>query len=261
MEKKTDDRQKEIESKAVFWDFHGTLAYPKHLWGESVFAAARIACAPLSPPFSPADVKEYTKAGWYPWDRYEEDFSRTTGEKWWEFMCGHFCRIYKSLGLSEDAANRASLLVRDELTKAERYELYPDAIPALRECRSLGWKNVLLSNHLPELPRILEALGCREYFSALVISSLAGYDKPRREIFEIAGKEAGNPALCVMVGDNPAADIAGVAEAGMCTILVHNSSRVCGRQPDFRAENLTEIGGILQKILSSAEKSLPSTDD
>lgn len=132
MEKKTDDGQKERGSKAVFWDFHGTLAYPKHLWGESVFAAARIACAPLPPPFSPADVKEYTKAGWYPWDRYEEDFSRTTGEKWWEFMCGHFCRIYKSLGLSEDTANRASLLVRDELTKAERYELYPDAIPALR---------------------------------------------------------------------------------------------------------------------------------
>lgn len=176
-------------------------------------------------------------------------------------MCGHFCRIYKSLGLSEDTANRASLLVRDELTKAERYELYPDAIPALRECRSLGWKNVLLSNHLPELPHILESLGCREYFSALVISSLAGYDKPRREIFEIAGKEAGDPALCVMVGDNPSADIAGAAEAGMYTILVHNSSRVCGRQPDFRAENLTEIGGILQKILFFAEKSLPSTDD
>lgn len=187
--------KRKIESKAVFWDFHGTLAYPKHLWGESVFAAARIACAPLSPPFSPADVKEYTKAGWYPWDRYEEDFSRTTGEKWWEFMCGHFCRIYKSLGLSEDAANRASLLVRDELTKAERYELYPDAIPALRECRSLGWKNVLLSNHLPELPRILESLGCREYFSALVISSLAGYDKPRRRSSKLPERGGRSRAL------------------------------------------------------------------
>ncbi len=234
--------------RAVFWDFHGTLAVPRHLWGESVFAAARSACAPGEPAFALEEVKKYTKAGWYPWDRYEEDFSAWTGEKWWDFMCARLEEIYLTLGLGAPRATAAAREARRELTKPERYALYPQAIPVLQECKKRGWKNVLLSNHVPELPKILAALGAKEYFDAIVVSSLVGYDKPRREIFGIAKRAAGNPSVCVMIGDNPEADIRGGAEAGMETILVNNVSALCQREPTFRARTLDEVLPLLERM-------------
>ena len=89
--------EQKTHGKAIFWDFHGTLALPRHMWSESVFGAAEEASASLLD-FSLEDVKPYTQAKWYPWDRYDEDFSALTGEKWWAFMYAELERIYGRLG-------------------------------------------------------------------------------------------------------------------------------------------------------------------
>ena len=239
--------EQKTHGKAIFWDFHGTLALPRHMWSESVFGAAEEASASLLD-FSLEDVKPYTQAKWYPWDRYDEDFSALTGEKWWAFMYAELERIYGRLGLDSETAKTAARGARKRLSDPKRYALYTDAEETLRKCLKAGWKNILLSNHIPELPDIVRALGIEKLFSAEIVSSLVGYDKPRREIFEIAKRAAGGPEICVMVGDNPLSDIAGGKAAQMFTILVHNPILKNHMEPDFCAETLTEIPEILQKI-------------
>ena len=157
--------EQKTHGKAIFWDFHGTLALPRHMWSESVFGAAEEASASLLD-FSLEDVKPYTQAKWYPWDRYDEDFSALTGEKWWAFMYAELERIYGRLGLDSETAKTAARGARKRLSDPKRYALYPDAEETLRKCLKAGWKNILLSNHIPELSDIVRALGIEKLFSA-----------------------------------------------------------------------------------------------
>ncbi|MDE3134277.1 MAG: hypothetical protein KGL15_09445 [Acidobacteriota bacterium] len=57
------------------------------------------------------------------------------------------------------------------------WRLFDDTLPALRAIRAAGWRNVLLSNHVPELPAY------------------------------------GAPTSVFMVADNPVADVAGAEAA------------------------------------------------
>ena len=54
------------------------------------------------------------------------------------------------------------------------------------------------------------------------MSGAAGYEKPRKEIYEYAIRMAGNPQVKYMIGDNPVADYEGGLQAGTTPVLVHN---------------------------------------
>lgn len=73
---------------------------------------------------------------------------------------------------------------------------------------------------MPELDGLLHDLGLDGYFTAVVNSSLVGWEKPHRRIFEVALERAGRPERVWMVGDNPVADVAGARAVGIPGILV-----------------------------------------
>jgi putative hydrolase of the HAD superfamily len=157
----------------------------------------------------------------FTWHTPDEDYSACTGQAWWARMFYRFADIYRGLGVEEEIAWRASRRTRCMILRPENYTLYPDALDTLDACREMGWRNFVLSNNYPELPAMLEALGLSQRFDGTVVSAREGWDKPRRELFERARTMAGNPQRCVMIGDNPVADIAGAKAAGMEAILVH----------------------------------------
>lgn len=73
-------------------------------------------------------------------------------------------------------------------------------------------------SHTPTALRVLEGLGLRAPFDALVVSESVGIRKPRREIFEALARELDvAPGAILHVGDNLGADVAGAAGAGMRT--------------------------------------------
>ena len=93
----------------------------------------------------------------------------------------------------------------------------------------------------------MNKLGLNEYFDGCVVSALLGYDKPRREIFNYARKLAGNPARCIMVGDNPVDDIRGAKNAGFNTILVNNRHpEYNGDYCDYICKTLTDMLEVLK---------------
>ena len=204
--------------KALFWDFDGTLVHSQVLWSSAVHRALRECC--LDTAVTLEQIRGPMRTG-FTWHTPEQDYTACTGQAWWERMSRRFCDIYTALGVEEPAAQRASARVRCLILNPDNYTLYTDAVDTLRLCREMGWRNFLLSNNYPELPAIVGALGITALFDGLVVSALAGWDKPRREIFDYARSLAGNPKRCVMIGDNPVADIAGARAAGMEAILVH----------------------------------------
>lgn len=203
--------------KVICWDFDGTLVYSEHLWSGSVFRALNETVSEHSILFT--DIRRCMATG-FTWHTPYEDYSRMTGEKWWDFMNAHIYNSYISLGISPDLARVATDKVRGIIKQRENYNFYPDTISALEMAREKGYKNVLLSNNYPDLPEVMDALDLTRYFDDIIISAVVGYDKPRGEIFEIA-KALYPEGEYIMVGDNPYADILGGNAVGMKTVLVH----------------------------------------
>lgn len=105
---------------------------------------------------------------------------------------------------------------------AIRFKLFEDTIKTLEFLQSSGWRHVILSNHVPELPHIVERLGLERLIDKYISSALFGYEKPHPEIFRIALELTGNPNTVWMVGDNFRVDVSGAEAVGIDAILVRN---------------------------------------
>ena len=82
---------------------------------------------------------------------------------------------------------------------------------------------MILSNHVPELPSIVDGIGLGSLIDEVYTSAATGYEKPNPESYRIAlGGES--PADCFMVGDNVDADVLGAEKVGLPAILVRNPS-------------------------------------
>lgn len=118
------------------------------------------------------------------------------------------------------------------------WTVFADAVPVLRKLAAQGWRHVILSNHVPELPALVAALGLDAVIDLVITSALVGYEKPHPEIFRIALELAGQPKVAWMVGDNVAADVLGAEQLGILAILV--------RQNDARARRCADdLGGVV----------------
>lgn len=117
--------------------------------------------------------------------------------------------------IAADAADR----VAAEFYRVDAWELIPGAADALQITRAVGYENVILSNHGPELPHLVEALGLSRWIALTISSAAVGAEKPHPRIFQyaLAATQAGSDTW--MVGDNPVADVSGAREAGIRAIL------------------------------------------
>ena len=114
------------------------------------------------------------------------------------------------------------------------FRVFEDTRPALERLANKGWRNIVLSNHVPELDSIVSGVGLGDLIETSFTSALTGYEKPHPEAFAIAMREAGNPARIWMVGDNPDADVLGAEAVGIPAILVRGEDDRVERQvPDL----------------------------
>ena len=85
-----------------------------------------------------------------------------------------------------------------------------------------------------------------KYFTHVITSEVSNSMKPQKEIFEYALKKTnGNIEECIMIGDNPSADIQGAINAGMDTIFVNHINADCLIKPTHTIYHLKELESIL----------------
>lgn len=110
------------------------------------------------------------------------------------------------------------------------YRLYGDVVPALDGLRARGMRLVVVSNWDASLPGILRDLGIADRLDHVVVSALAGARKPDPAIFLRAARALGlSPARLAHVGNDPAADVAGAAAAGIRAVLIDREASARGR--------------------------------
>jgi len=225
--------------KVLIWDFDGTLGERPGHWSGAVRDALTDVLG--SHRFSQAHISAELSIG-FPW--HEPDLPHpllADPDAWWEHLAGVLAAALRRLGVPARPAAEAASRVRAHYTEQASWRVFDDALPTLRKLSGLGWRHVLLSNHVPELPLILTGLGLAEHFAAVVNSAVTGYEKPHPEAFRLALEHAGRPRIAWMIGDNPVADIGGASRLGLPGILVRT-------RPADRGRHITDLAAVIELV-------------
>jgi putative hydrolase of the HAD superfamily len=210
-----------MAEKYLLWDFGRTLSNHGAVWSESVVTAINQVHPEKN--VTREQIKSFFAKG-FPWHTPEiaHDHIKTADQWWLELMQPILNRVFTALEIPE--SEFASLLqaARQECLDPKRWTLYDDIIPTFEKLSSLGWKHVILSNHVPELESVIEKLEIRHFFEHVFTSGIVGFEKPNPRFFDFALSRIGAENQIIMIGDNPEHDIEGAAQFGIPGILVRD---------------------------------------
>lgn len=219
------------------WDFDGTLAERPGLWSQTMVEVLNLEVSDHS--VVRDDLRPALRDG-FPWHRADQAHPELNdSDAWWQEVGRLLASAYRSVGYDKEA-ERLARLVRERFLDPAAWQVFDDTRPALERLADQGWSHVIVSNHVPELADLVEALGLAPYFAHVVTSARVGYDKPHPAIFRHALEQAGHPERAWMIGDNPIADVAGAQAAGIPAVLVRRHADV-----DRQADDLLSAAEIV----------------
>jgi HAD superfamily hydrolase (TIGR01509 family) len=155
----------------------------------------------------------------------------------------------------EDVAGIAETLAPILSAPGQNSRLWSHVLPGVRESlarfRARNLRLVVVSNSDGSIEEGLSRLGLRDYFDAVVDSSVVGYEKPDPRIFAHAlALVAADPNRTLHVGDMLYADVEGARRAGVHGVLLdpYSDWDECDatRLPDLPA-----VDAALSRALSS----------
>ncbi len=223
-----------INAPLLIWDFDGTLAWREGLWSGCVLEVLD-----EHEPGHGASLEALRAllSGRFPWHRHESPHPELAeADAWWEALTPLLSGAMAGCGIDERRARELCPAVRERFVDARRvWRLFADSRGALETARAAGWRNAILSNHVPELAALAGALGIAGLVEEVFSSAVTGYEKPHPEAFRMVLRRFGGPSRRWMVGDNPHADVAGAEALGIPAVLVRSEAGVARRAPDAAA--------------------------
>jgi putative hydrolase of the HAD superfamily len=98
----------------------------------------------------------------------------------------------------------------------EPWYVFPDTVGSLTKCRERKIELGVISNFDSRLIEVLNLLDLDQFFTSITISSVAGFAKPKSNIFQIAlSKHNLRAKNAWHIGDSPTEDYAGAKNAGL----------------------------------------------
>ena len=217
----------------VWWDFDATLVSRPMMWAEVALTLLERHAPGHHVSFE--TMAELVSAG-MPWHRPDRRAPRLGDCR---CVVGRsqpsIGEIFGALGHPSAATAPALAALREDILDADRYVLFDDVIPALERSKAAGWRNLIVSNPIPELAGLVDGLDLTRHFDAIVSSGVVGYEKPHRKLFEAALRHVRPGETVWMIGDNPDADCRPACELGMNAVLVRGPRRRDGLRVKLRA--------------------------
>ena len=224
--------------KWLLWDFDGTLAERPGLWSGAMVEAAALHGFSIEREL----VKPYLRAG-FPWHFSSTVRKPVDDDVWWSRLESVFQRAYSQGAALTDAESRlVASSVRSIFLDCRSWRVFDDVTSCLTRLSAKGWQHLILSNHVPELSKLVDDLGLSEYFQTVFTSGRTGAEKPNAVAFQGALGYIGHADQVWMIGDSWEADVCGAATVGVDCILV----REVHERARHAARDLNEIDVILE---------------
>ncbi len=219
----------------LIWDFDGTLGYREGLWSSALLTVLEARGG--HPGFDAQRLRAELRAG-FPWHTPEAPHAQLSSpELWWEALSPVFVRAFEAGGLDPTTSRTLASRVREVYTDPNYWRLFDDTLSALQMLSSRGWTHLVLSNHVPEVARIIDALGLGDHVERVFNSADSGHEKPHPLASENLPEALDRPGKIWMIGDNPEADIRGAEAAGIPAILVRG-------RPDGAKRHCRDLFGV-----------------
>jgi len=228
----------------LWWDFDGTLVSRPSMWAD-VGIRLLDRCAP-GHGVPAAAIRDGVLRG-LPWHR--EDHAHPdldTADRWWDAVYRRYAEIFAGLHCNPAIDDAALPAIRHDILDASAYHVFDDVPAALTRAAATGWRNIIVSNHVPELPDLVAALGLTPFFEAIVTSGVVGYEKPHRRLFEEAMRHTPPGHAVWMIGDNCEADCRPVCAMGMNAVLLRTTTT-----PAFQHEAADAMAAV--ELIGRAE--------
>ena len=206
----------------ILWDFDGTLAYRDGMWSATLLSLLN---KNGINDISIEKIRPYLQIGfsWHNSEYSHKEFFK--GKTWDEYYDKYFYEIFLNIGIKEDIAKKLSKNVIIEYMDKTKWFIYDDVVEMLEKTIEIGYKNFILSNHVPELTVIVENVGLKKYFNGIYSSANIGYEKPNLNVFKYVLKDLGvDKNTCIIIGDSFNADIKGGEKSGIKSILVRSKN-------------------------------------
>lgn len=229
--------------RLLIWDFDGTLAHRRGETGWSLLLAEALDAEEPGHSHSAETFRPYLREG-FPW--HSPDVAHPElcePEAWWASVRPVLARAYEACGYPPERAVELAAAAQRLYVDPAGWSLFDDTLPALERLSAQGWTHAILSNHVPELGRIVAGLGLDGLIARLSCSAETGYEKPHPRAFQALLEEL-DPDEAWMVGDNVVADVLGAEALGIPAVLV--------RRPDPRASRYADTLDGVARFLEEA---------
>ncbi len=188
-------------------------------------------------------------------DIFTDVFEKHNDELWRQYRqgqikkdrlrSGRFLLTLRELGIGQEALSGT---IEEMYMKnfPEKAVLFPQAKETLAY---LGerYKLYILTNGFIDMQiRKLSHTGIRSFFSKIFMAEMTGYQKPDRRFFEYAVKSVhAHKRDCLMIGDDPEADVAGARKAGLDQVFFNPCHKPTPIRPTFEIRQLEELRELL----------------
>jgi HAD superfamily hydrolase (TIGR01549 family) len=134
-------------------------------------------------------------------------------------------RIIQGMGGDGPGLEACAQELFDEWASCQHFSLYDDVEPVFRALTDRGLRIGLISNTHRSLAAFQAHFELEPFVTGAISSSEHGFLKPHASIFRAALDLLGvGAAESIMVGDNPAQDVAGALAVGMRAVLLQRSA-------------------------------------
>jgi putative hydrolase of the HAD superfamily len=131
---------------------------------------------------------------------------------------------------SETEATRLAQSVRECYLNQNRWKLFDDVVPVLSLFSRRGYRQVVLSNHVPELNQLLAGLGIASFLERAFSSAVTGIEKPNPAAFLSVKAAYPEVSHFTMIGDSATTDVAGAEAIGIPAVLVRGAGGKAKRE-------------------------------
>lgn len=188
-------------------------------------------------------------------DRFLDTYERHNEYLWTEYRKGKMKKDYlrtermiltfREMGIDDPDLPQITgdLYMQEAPQKANLFPGVHETLKYLGE----RYKMYILTNGFAEVQlRKINSSNLQTYFTKVFMAEMVGYQKPDRRFFEYAIKSVhAHKNECLMIGDDPEADIRGAYHAGIDQVYFNTGNKPCAIEPTWVIDSIAALRDIL----------------